>query len=385
MNSKRLILFILILVSIAGAIIFVRQQPDLSNKESRVQIGVLFPLTGDASSYGQKGKKAIELAVDDCNAREGSAGKKVTAIFEDSKGNPKDGVSAAQKLISVDKVPAIIGDALSSVTLPVAAVAEPNKVVLISPDSSAPALTHAGKYIYRIWPSDLVEGEAAAEFAVSRGFSKAAIFHLNNDYGNAIAEIFTKHFSNDGRKVVFNSSYQDTTTDWRAIVTPLASADADVVYVAGYYKDTAAILRTATELGIKAQFIGATAIEDENFIKLAGKASEGIVYPLASGFDAASTENTDSKIFVEAFKKRFGYDPGWMEAYSYDSFMLVCKAIASSNEGVTGTQIRDYLDGMGSYHGVTGDIKFDENGDVIRGVTIKTVKDGHFVPYPNKP
>lgn len=349
------------------------------------RIGVLMPLTGDASSYGQKGRKAIEMAVDDFNAREGTAGKRVAAIFEDSKGSPKDGVSAAQKLISVDKVPAIVGDALSSVTLPVAAVAEPNKVVLISPDSSAPALTQAGKYIYRIWPSDLAEGEAAAKFAASRGFSKVAIFHLNNDYGNAIADIFVKHFANDTRKVVLRSSYQDTTTDWRTIVTPLASAGADAVYIAGYYKDTAAILRTATELGIKAQFIGATAIEDENFIKLAGKASEGIVYPLASGFDAASTENADSKTFVEAFKKRFGYEPGWMEAYSYDAFMLVCKAIASNKEGATGTQIRDYFDKMGSYHGVTGDIKFDENGDVIRGVIIKTVKDGHFVSYVNKP
>lgn len=350
-----------------------------------LHVGVLMPLTGDASSYGQKGRKAIEMAVDDCNAKEGTTGKKVTAIFEDSKGSPKDGVSAAQKLISVDKVPAIVGDALSSVTLPVAAVAEPNKVVLISPDSSAPALTLAGKYIYRIWPSDLVEGEAAAKFAVSHGFGKVAIFHLNNDYGNAIADIFAKNFSGDERKVVMSSSYQDTTTDWRAIVAPLASTGADAVYIAGYYKDTAAILRTATELGIKAQFIGTTAIEDENFIKLAGKASEGIVYPLASGFNAASTENSDSKIFVEAFKKRFGYTPGWMEAYSYDAFMLVCKAITSNKEEATGTQIKDYFDGMGIYHGVTGDIKFDENGDVIRGVTIKTVEDGHFVPYVNKP
>jgi len=75
-----------------------------------------------------------------------------------------------------------------------------------------------------------------------------------------------------------------------------------------------------------------------------------------------------------------------MEAYSYDAFMLVCKAIASRKGGATtGTQIKDYLDGMGSYHGVTGEIKFDENGDVIRGVIIKTIKDGHFVPYANKP
>lgn len=349
-----------------------------STADGSVKVGVLLPLTGDGSSYGQKGRKAIEMAVDEFNARESSGGKNVVAVFEDSKSNAKDGVSAVQKLITVDKVPAVIGDALSSVTLPAAAVAEANQVVLLSPCSSAPALTQAGKYIYRIWPSDLAEGKAAAEFAVSRSFKKAAILHLNNDYGNGIADIFTKHFTVDARNIVLKSAYADTMTDWRTIVTPLASAGADVVYIAGYYKDTAAILRTATELGIKAQFIGTTAIEDAGLFKLAGDAAEGIVYPLATGFDAASPDPV-SKAFVASFQKRFGDEPGWMESHAYDSFMVICDALKSSKGKVSGTAIRDHLDHLGIYRGVTGDIKFDENGDVIREVVLKTVKDGKFV------
>jgi branched-chain amino acid transport system substrate-binding protein len=376
MNTTRTFLISAIaVVSVTGFLFFAKKR---ASTESQVKIGVIFPFTGDASSYGQKGKKAIEMAVDDFNAREIASGKKVSAIFEDSKGNAKDGVSAAQKLVSVDQVPAIVGDALSSVTLPASAVAEVNHVVLLSPCSSAPALTQAGKYIYRIWPSDLAEGKAAAEFAVSRDFKKAGLLHLNNDYGNGIAEIFTKHFTSDVRKIVFRSAYADTTTDWRTIVTPLASSGADVIYIAGYYKDTAAILRTATELGIKVQFIGATAIEDENLIKLAGSAAEGIVYPLATGFDAASSDPI-SKAFVTSFQKRFGYVPGWMESHAYDSFMLICEASKSSKGKVSGTSIREYLDHLSTYQGVTGTIKFDENGDVIRSVALKTVKDGKFV------
>jgi len=214
------------------------------------------------------------------------------------------------------------------------------------------------------------------------GFKNAALLLLNNDYGNGIADIFTKHFSGGGRNVVLRTAYQETTTDWRAIVTPLASAGEDVVYVAGYYKDTAAILRTAFQLGIKAQFIGATAIEDENLIKLAGTAAEGIVYPLATGFDAASTDAV-SKAFVNSFQKRFGYEPGWMESHAYDAFMLLCFYAGLSRCKVqqgqsVGDADKKLLDHLGSYHGVTGDIKFDENGDVIREVVFKTVKDGRF-------
>jgi branched-chain amino acid transport system substrate-binding protein len=350
-----------------------------SPADGPIKVGILLPLTGDGSSYGQKGRKAIEMALDDFNARDSAGAKKVVAVFEDSKSNAKDGVSAVQKLITVDKVPAVVGDALSSVTLPAAAVAEANQVVLLSPCSSAPALTQAGKYIYRIWPSDLAEGKAAAEYAVSRGFKKAALLHLNNDYGNDIAEIFAKQFASDSRKIILKSAYADTTTDWRTMVTPLASSGADVVYIAGYYKDTAAILRTATELGIKVQFIGTTAIEDAGLFKLAGGAAEGIVYPLATGFDAASPDPA-SKAFVASFQKRFGDEPGWMESHAYDAFMLICNAIKSSKGKVSGTVVREHLDHLGTYHGVTGDIKFDENGDVIRGVVLKTVKDGKFVP-----
>lgn len=376
---KRNLPIILLVLLVGGVLAWLVSRR--STTDTLARVGVLLPLTGDASSYGQKGRKAIEMAVDDFNAREGASGKKIAAVFEDSKGNAKDGVSAAQKLITVDKVPAIVGDALSSVTLPVAAIAESKQVVLLSPCSSAPALTQAGKFIYRIWPSDLAEGKAAAEFAVSRGFKQVAILHLNNDYGNGIADIFTKLFATEDRKVVMRSAYADTTTDWRAIVTPLASKGADVVYLAGYYKDTAALLRTAAELGIKTQFIGTTAIEDDNLIKLAGAAAEGIVYPLATGFDAASSDPT-SKAFAASFQKRFGSEPGWMEAHAYDSFMLICDAIKSSSGNVTGEAIRNHLDHLGTYHGVTGDIKFDENGDVIRGVVLKTVKDGRFIRLP---
>ncbi len=378
MNFKGLILLIAILIGVAITAIISHSRNQTAS-DHVVRIGVIFPFTGDASSYGQKGRKAIEMAIDDFNEREKGTGKKVGAIFEDSKGNAKDGVSAAEKLISVENVPAIVGDALSAVTLPVAAVAEANQVVLISPCSSAPELTQAGTFIYRIWPSDLAEGKAAAEFAISRGFTKAGVLHLNNDYGNGIAAIFAKHFKSDARRVVLESPYADTTSDWRSIVTPLASSGADVVYIAGYYKDTAAILRTATELGVKVQFLGATAIEDDNLIKLAGTAAEGIVYPLATGFDASSSDPI-TKAFVIAFQKRYGYVPGWMESHAYDSFMLICDAVKSSNSPVSGRAIRDHLDHLGTYRGVTGDIKFDNNGDVIREIVLKTVKDGKFVP-----
>lgn len=342
------------------------------------KIGVLFPMTGDAGEYGVKGRKAIELAVEQVNTSGGINKNNIEVVFEDSKADPATGVTAIQKLISVDKVPAVVGDIVSAVTIPAAAVAEKNKVVMIAPTSSAPAITHAGIYIFRVWPSDLLEGSAAGEYAKMKGFKRAVVLHLNNDYGNQIAEIFTKKFETETQKVMSNQAYNPKANDFRAVLTSVKNETPDVIYIAGYYEDTARILNQAKELSINVQFIGATAIEDMKFLDLAGKNAEGIIYPLASGFDVKSQE-TPTKQFVEAFKKKFNNEePGWVESHCYDAFMLIVTAMKSTNK-TDGDSIRKYLDTMSNYIGVTGSIKFDENGDISKVVIFKTVKNGQFV------
>jgi branched-chain amino acid transport system substrate-binding protein len=374
---------------------------------NNTKIGVLFPMTGDTSEYGVKGKKAIELAVEQINHSGGINGKNIEAVFEDSKADPATGVTAIQKLISVDRVSAVVGDIVSAVTIPAAAVAEKNKVVMIAPTSSAPAITLAGAFIYRVWPSDLLEGSAAGNYAKQKGFKRAVVLHLNNDYGNQIAEIFTKNFQTDSQAVVSNEAYDSKAKDFRAILTKVKDKKPDTIYIAGYYEDTASLLKQAKELNINVKFIGATAIEDMKFLELAGRNAEGIVYPLASGFDAAS-QDPSAKQFVEAFKTKYNEVPSWVESHCYDAFMLIVTAMkTTSNKTVLkdidkdfsilvfykkiidsikytnktdSENIRNYLDTMNTYNGVTGSIKFDMNGDISKPVIFKTVRNGQFVP-----
>ena len=381
-NSKKHWLIILMLLTI---IVGCQRQSNGNagkqkvDNENNLRIGVIFPLTGDAASYGDKGRKAIELSVDEINSSV-STGMKVSAIFEDSRAEPKMGVAAIKKLIDVNKVSAVVGDIVSAVTLPAAPIAESNKVLLMAPTSSAPALTNAGDYIYRIWPSDLVEGTAIATFAIDHGYRSAAILHLNNDYGQAIADIFKKTFEGKGGKVLLNEGYLANATDFRTVLAKIKNAKPDVIYVAGYYADTSVILKQAKELAIKAQFLGTTAIEDDKFLELAGTAAEGIIYPLATGFDPASNSPV-VQAFVKAFETKYGYKPGWVEAHCYDAFKLVYTAASQVKGPINGTQIKDKIDQMGEYKGVTGIIKFDKNGDVIKPVVFKIVKNGKFQPF----
>jgi branched-chain amino acid transport system substrate-binding protein len=366
----------LLIATVTAYTQFGNQSPTQSQE---IKIGVLFPMTGDAASYGEKGKKAIELATEEINAR---GGKKVIAVFEDSRAEPKTGVTAAQKLMTVDKVPVIVGDVVSSVTLAIAPTAEKSQVVVIAPTSSAPAITNAGQYIYRVWPSDLIEGTKIAELAAQKGFKNVAILHLNNDYGSAIAGIFQKTLAEKGGKVILNEGYLDKATDFRAVLTKVAGLKPDAIYVAGYFADTSRILKQARELGIKSQFLGTTAIEDPEFLKLAGNTAEGTIYPLATGYDPTIIKTPQVESFVNAYEKKYKTKPGWVEAHSYDAFMLAYQAANSVKEQATGTSIKSYFDTMKEYEGVTGKIVFDQNGDVLKPVVFKTIKGGKFVALP---
>jgi branched-chain amino acid transport system substrate-binding protein len=341
-----------------------------------LKIGILFPLTGDAAAWGAKGRKGVELATDELNASN-SCGRRIATVFEDSAAQPTTGVSAFQKFASIDKVPAVIGDLVSSVTLAVAPIAERNKIVLLSPTASAPAITAAGEYVYRIWPSDLAEGRAAAEYAVSKGYRRAATLYLNNDYGLGITTAFSETFSGGDRRIVFSESYLDSNQDFRAAITKLQATKPDVLYIAGYYTDSAAIVRQARVLNLQVPVIAATAVEDQKFIDLSGGAAEGVVYPLATGFDVNSTEPT-VKRFVEAFRRRFNESPGFIEAQAYDATAVICTASKMTPSDPSGSQLKAALDNLGVFNGVGGKIAFDKNGDVVKPIRLRTVRDGKF-------
>ena len=343
-----------------------------------IKIGVLFPMTGDAGSYGEKGEKAIRLAIKKINNSGGVNGAKIIAIIEDSKAEPKTGITAAQKLIFTDKVVAIAGDIVSSVTLAVSPLCEKNKIILIAPTSSAPDITTAGEYIYRVWPSDLAEGAAIGTFAKNKRYKRAVILHLNNDYGISIAKIFKLNFESDSSKVVLSTAYQKNQTDFRTALLKAKAEKPDVIYTAGYYSDVARILVQAKELNLNTQFLGVTAIEDDEFLRIAGNTANGMIYPLASGFDINSN-NPKTKEFVNSFNQEFGYIPGWVESHCYDAFMLIVEGIKNSdNKDYNGTSIKKYLDNMERYQGVTGEIIFDENGDVLKSIYFKEISDGKF-------
>lgn len=323
------------------------------------KIGVMLPTSGDVAEYGKGALGGVELAhklIDVDN---------IELVLEDSQCDGKAAVNSINKLISVENVVAIIGELCSSATLAAAPVAEENHVVLISPASTSPKITEAGDYIFRTIPTDARQGVFAAELINDEGYRKLATLYPNEDYGKGFSEVIEKSFIEMGGKVVRSESFERGSTDVRSQLTKIKKANPEVLFLISNSPDAAiAALRQIKELGITAAIYGSEGLKADSIAQADG--AEGLVI---------TSVNPGSTEFSDNHNAEFGRDPGPFAAQGYDAYMALAKAIEDG--ATTGEEIKNKLYEM-SFTGVTGEIEFDENGDVGGSYDIYKVIDGQF-------
>jgi branched-chain amino acid transport system substrate-binding protein len=344
-----------------------------------IKIGAILPLTGPAAKYGESIKRGIDLAAEEVKSAGGINNRRIAIIYEDSQADPKIGASVAQKLITMDKVPAILGAVASSVTLSISPIAEKNKVVVLTPLSSAPTITDAGDYIFRNVPSDFYGGKVAAQFAVlDRGWKTLAILYQNNDFGVGLKKVFENEVKKFGGEIIDAESFEQGGTDFRTQLIKIHKSKPQAIFiVAG--KEAIQILIQAKELSLNSQFLATGMIEDPEVIKIAGNAANGVYFTQLQ-YDSHS-KNTVVQDFVKYFKKEYGSEPDIISAYGYDAMKILAYAMGNSN--FTSMSIKNALYKIKNFKGVTGDISFDTNGDVIQSMGIKVIEGGKFKWFKN--
>ena len=307
------------------------------------------------------------------NASGGVLGRKLEVVYEDTQALAKEGVSAYRKLVTIDKVSAIIDDSVSGVTLAMAPMAEKDKVVILATGATAPAISEAGDFIFRIWNSDAYEGEVAAKHAYEDLDSRsAAILYINNDYGKGLEQVFTLEFTKLGGKVAASESFAQSATNLRTQLTKIKAAKPDVLYLVGFPKETPIALKQARELQLDVPVLGTVVIHDPNLIEAAGEAAEGLSFPFPKD---ATGEHVEA--FRAAFRVKYGEDPPVVADVGYDAVKMLARAIALSG-GSTGEDIRRGLNMLKDYPGASGTMTFDENGDVRKPMGIKSIRNQRF-------
>ena len=372
-----------------------------------ITIGSVLSLTGPAGRFGQAAAKSIDLAFNDLNDAGGVAGCKLAVDVRDAQSQGTVAVDAARQLVDLQKVPAIIGGIISSVTIPIlTAVTAPAGVVQISPASSSPTLTVLAKdgktngIFFRTITSDALQGTAAAKYALDQGMQKIAIVHVNNDFGvNMVAE-FTKAYTKQGGTITSTTPYNPDQGSYQPEVTAALNGEPEALYLVAYPGDGTTIARTWIAQGGPQKFLLNDGMNAADFIKDVGAKYLNDAYGTSSGTTQTPSTDYYCKAF-NAYAKDFDCQaPAADRAYDAAAILGLAVAIAGKpDKALIEDAIRKTVDPAGEvihagpdefkkalslieagkpirYEGVIGPVQFDQYGDITGPFRLWRIQNG---------
>jgi branched-chain amino acid transport system substrate-binding protein len=358
-----------------------------------IKIGFNIPLTGDIPKVGEGSKYAGEMLKERINKAGGlKVGNKtylLEFVYQDNEAKAESATAAALKLISQDKVLAIIGPQSSKQAIPAGEVCDSNKTVMISPWSTNPKTTLNRPWVFRACFLDPFQGPVLANFATKELKAKkaAVLYDIASDYPKGLAEFFKEAFEKIHGKgsVVAFETFTTKDRDFSAQLTKIVASKADVLFTPQYYDEVPLIVKQAHELGWKKPILGSDSWGSAELMKLCGKDCIGSYF---STHYAAAGAKGATKEFIDNYKAKYKYEPDDVAALTWDAARMLLQAVQNT-KGLSGNlekdrkAVRDQLAQIKKFDGITGMMTFDgKTGDPVKcAVLVKISPEGAFTFY----
>lgn len=340
---------------------------------SPIVIGHYASMTGSEATFGVSTDNGIQLAIEEINARGGVKGRPIKCITYDNRGSLTEVTTVVTRLITSDRVTALLGEVASSRSIAGGQIAQRFGVPMVSPSSTNPDVTEIGDMIFRVCFIDPFQGEVAARFAQEKGWTTAAVlFNRQQAYSMGLAENFKASFTKLGGRIVAEQAYGDGDSDFGAQVTVIQNANPDVIFVPGYYTDVGTIARQVRARGIAAPLLGGDGWDSPQLAATAGDSINGSFFS-----NHYSHEDTSPAVqkFVTDYNARFGSVPDGLAALGYDAAMILFAAMEKA-PSLEGKDIAKALAETKNFAAVTGTISIDENRNTTKSAVILTFVDG---------
>jgi branched-chain amino acid transport system substrate-binding protein len=350
---------------------------DAGGTNQPIVVGEYASLTGNEAAFGRSSHRGTELAIEELNKAGGVLGRQLKLVTEDTQSKEGESSTVVSKLISREKVVAVLGEVASGRSMEAAPICQENKIPMISPSSTNPEVTKRGDYIFRVCFLDSFQGDVLARFCLNTLKAKkvALISDVSAPYSMGLAQYFRDSYTKRGGEIVVEQKYSGDDKDFNAQLTAIKTANPEAIFVPGYYQAAGLIIRQARQLGITIPLFGGDGWEAPELIQIAKEAAEGTYY---STHFSPEVNTPEVQKFVSAYKAKFSNEvPDAMAALGYDSALVLVDAIkrAGSTEG---PKIRDAIATTKDFPGATGKTTIDKNRDASKPATIITIQGGKF-------
>ena len=336
-----------------------------------IKVASQSPLSGGQSSVGVDIKNGAELAIAQLGAPLKDMGFEVQLAAYDDQANPDTGVAHAKEIVADPAVLCVVGHYNSGVQIPSSEVYHSSQLANVSPANTNPKVTDRGYVeVNRIVGRDDMQGAVGAQFANGKGVKTVYILHDKTTYGQGIAEFFKKEADKLGIKVLgFEGTEEKANFD--SMLTPVVTANPDLVYFGGMFDQIAVFIKQARQKGYKGMFMSDDGFDSPEAAKIAGKAltdGTGTFYSTVSG--PAKLYPGTAK-FQTDFKAKYNHDPLPFAAQGFDSMAICLKGIenaakANGNKAPTRAQVATAIRALKDYQGITGSVTFNSKGDLTK-------------------
>lgn len=345
--------------------------PGAATGGGTIKIATQSPLSGGQSSIGVDIKNGAELAIAQLAGPLTEMGFKVELAAYDDQANPDQGVANAKQIVADPAVLCVVGHYNSGVQIPSSEEYHTAGLANVSPANTNPRVTDRGYLeVNRIVGRDDIQGSVGAQFAKSKGAASAYVMHDKTAYGQGIAEFFKREAESQGIQVLgFEGTEEKANFD--ALLTPILSANPDVVYFGGMFDQIAVFIKQARQKGYQGMFLSDDGFDSNEAAVIAGDAltqGGGTFYSTVAG--PAKLYPGTAK-FQEDFKAKYGADPKPFAAQGYDSMGICLQAIANAakaagNKVPTRQAVAEAVRALKDYAGITGTINFNAKGDMVQ-------------------
>jgi len=348
-----------------------------------LKFGLAMPLTGSQALFGADQTKAAQWAVADINARGGVNGHPLEMVLLDTQADPRLGINAVNRLVSVDKVP-VFGTAWSAVVKAVAPIANRSEVLELSVGANSPEIATLGDYVYTTYPLADVDVVAQARYArETLKKERAAVLYIHNDSGVEGARIYRDTFQEMGGKVVAWEAYDSQSTDYTGALLKVRTANPDIIHIQGLVSDLPQVIAQLRQLGLKQRISTYSAGYNPKVVEQLGAAAEGL---LVSALAPPIGQNPRVAAFVERWQQTEGRIPNGLPytQYLYDMPYLIAdlyRHLLQENKELTGKNMRQALMEIADFDlPMTGKLTVGADHRVKKPVYLFEVKDGQFSP-----
>ena len=344
-----------------------------------IKFAVVGPMTGDGAAMGIHERNGVQIAVDEINKSGGINGKMLKFVVGDDDQNPNLATVLAQKMTSDRDILFAVGHINSSCSISALPIYERKNLPLISGSNTNVQLTKMGhkNYFRIITPDDIAVKQLFLLGTKELGKKKPVIMWENTDYGKGMRDLMAGHLKEAGIKLLGEAAYlPGVDRDFSAHITKFKGLGVDLVFLMGNYNASALFMKQSRTFGLKAKFVAGGGSASTKLIDLAGEAAEGFM--VVTAYDP-NDERPKQAEFIKKFTDRFKEKPTEWSSHAYDIVYVAKKAIEAG--GTTRKKLIEEIRKV-KMHGITGEIEFDEFGDVSnKKQMVLLVKNGKFKTY----